>query len=118
MTCKKISICAISMLLLAGFSQVTVAADPVDFSSLDSAALRALFHSPAYNTVGPLDVYSEDYTVTGTTVDAALAHSPAHPTSTDRSATSAMREMLRNAEFVSSDGLDVYGGDFVVASMQ
>jgi len=117
MTRKKISICAISMLLFAGFAPVAVAADPVDVATLDSSALRALFHSSAFNTVCPLDVYNDDYTGTGTTNYAALAPSPAPAKSTGGSAASIIREMLRNPEFVSSDGLDTYGEEFVSAGL-
>ena len=117
MTRKRISICAISMFLLAGFSPVTAAADPVDVSTLDSTALRALFHSPAFSTVCPLDAYNDDYTGTGTTNHAALAPSPTQAKPAGKSATSVIREMLQNPEFVSSDGLDAYGEIFISAGL-
>jgi hypothetical protein len=101
------------MLLFAGFSPVAAVADPVDVSKMDTAALRTLFHSPAFRAVCPLDVYSDDYTGISAPSHAALAPSPAQAKSAGESATSVIREMLRNPEFVSSDGLDTYGEEFV-----
>jgi hypothetical protein len=99
------------MILFAGFLPVAAAA--VENPTLDSAALRALFHSPAFNAVCPLTVYSDDFTNAGATSRAALAPSPAQAKSTGETATSVIREMLRNADFVFPDGLDAYGEEFV-----
>ena len=117
MTRNKLSICALSVLLSAGLSPIAVAADPADVSALDGAEIQALFHSPALNAVCPLTVYSEDYIDPSAPNHAALAPSPAQANPAGKSATSVIREMLRNPEFVSSDGLDTYGEKYVSAGL-
>ena len=112
MSRKKSCICAVSMLIFAGFSPVAAVAEPVDVSKLDTTALRALFHGPTFSGVCPLEVYGEDYSSTAVTRRAALSPSQAHADTTGRSVTSIIREMLRSPEFVPSDGLDDYGEEF------
>jgi hypothetical protein len=105
MSRKKKCVCGVSMLIFAGFLPVATVADPVDVSNLDTAALRALFHSPNFSTVCPLEVYGEDYSNTEERRSAALHHIQADKDTTRR-VSSNVREVLRSRDLVPSDGVD------------
>jgi hypothetical protein len=117
MSRKNGCIFAISMLIFGGFSPVVAVAEPVDVSNLDTAALRALFHGPAFSVACPLVVYGEDYSSTAATRRAALVPSGTHANPPSRPAASIIREMLRSPDFASPDGLDDYGDEFASAQL-
>ena len=117
MSRKQSYICAISMLIFAGFSPVAAVAEPLDVSSMDAMALRAMFHGPAFTHVCPLAVYDEDYSATIAARGAVLAPEQQHAVELSRSAAAIIREMLRGTDIGASDGLDDYGETFASAKL-
>lgn len=61
MSRHKCRISAMSMFILAALSPAVVEAAPADITRLNTVELRAIFNSPAYNVICPLEVYSEDF---------------------------------------------------------
>jgi hypothetical protein len=117
MSRKQNYICAILMLGFIGISPVAAVAAPLDVSNMDAAALRAMFHGPAFASVCPLDVYDEDYSSTTAARRAVLAPEQQHTVKPSRSAAAIIQEMLRGSDIGSPDGLDDYGETFTSAKL-
>jgi len=115
MSRKKSSILALSLITLASFSPA--AADPVEVSKLDTTALRALFHSPAFNVICPLEVYDEDYSQTKIIQSSTPVPSQTLETTRAKFPTFAVSEFLRSPDSTFSDGLETYGEDFTNADL-
>jgi hypothetical protein len=98
----------ISLLTLVGLSPAAAQAGPVDVATMDTTALRALFHGPAFGSVDPLVVYGEDFS-DAASMRAATPGPRPMPTAADSDrATSVVHEMLRDPDVGSPDGLDDY----------
>ena len=105
----------LSFLALTTLSATVAMAEPVDVSQLDRAELRNLFHSPEYNKICPLMVYSEDISATAPSRRAALSPSPAPAIQAPRPEFSTIRAYLHSPHFVVSDGLVDYGDVLAVS---
>jgi hypothetical protein len=102
---------AISLLTVVGAAPAAAlagSAGPVDVSTMDSTALRALFHGPDFSRVDPMVIYGEDYTDAATALPSTPMPAAAHDPADSARTTAAVHDMLRDPAVGSPDGLDDY----------